>query len=265
MKPTDFQRWLTQADELTPFQRERALETLTSQNPERACADVIEERVADERRCPRCDMPGATRHGMANGLQRYRCDHCRRTFNALTGTPLAGLRKKEKWLEYAEALNEGVTIEKAAERCGVDPTTAFLWRHRFLKAFSVDRALELSGIAEADETFFLESFKGQRELPRPARERGGKAAKPGLSDEQIPVLIARHRNGETFDAILDARRSISGPPLSLCLGRMPSCAPTGAKPSRRWPRPRLFERRLMVGRHIICLRGPGSCANLKCP
>jgi len=63
MKPTDFQRWLTQADELTPFQRERSLETLMSQNPERACADVIEERVADERRCPRCDMPGATRHG----------------------------------------------------------------------------------------------------------------------------------------------------------------------------------------------------------
>ena len=53
MKPTDFQRWLTQADELTPFQRERALETLTSQNPERAWADVIEERVADERRCPK--------------------------------------------------------------------------------------------------------------------------------------------------------------------------------------------------------------------
>jgi hypothetical protein len=37
---------------------------------------------------------------------------------------LAGLRQKEKWLEYAEALKEGVTIEKAAERCGVDPTTA---------------------------------------------------------------------------------------------------------------------------------------------
>jgi hypothetical protein len=53
MKPTDFQRWLTQADELTPFQRERALETITSQNPERASADVIEERVADERRCPK--------------------------------------------------------------------------------------------------------------------------------------------------------------------------------------------------------------------
>jgi hypothetical protein len=95
-------------------------------------------------------------------------------------------------------------MEKAAERCGVDPTTAFRWRHRFLKAFSADKALELSGIAEADETFFLESSKGQRELPRPAWERGGKAAKLGFSVEQIAVLIARDRNGETFDAILDA-------------------------------------------------------------
>ena len=204
MKPTDFQRWLTEADELTPFQRERGLERLTSQIPERASADVIEERVADERRCPRCDLPGATRHGMANGLQRYCCDHCRRDFNALTGTSLAGLRKKEKWLEYAEALKEGVTIEKAAERCAVDPTTAFRWRHWFLKAFSADKAFSLSGIAEADETFFLESFKGQRELPRPSRARGGKAAKPGLSGEQIAVLIARDRHGETFDAIIDA-------------------------------------------------------------
>jgi ISXO2-like transposase domain len=34
--------------------------------------------------------------------------------------------------------------------------------------------------------------------------KGRKSAKPGLSDEQIPVLIARDRNGETLDAILDA-------------------------------------------------------------
>lgn len=35
-------------------------------------------------------------------------------------------------------------------------------------------------------------------FPRESRERGGKAAKLGLSDEQIPILIARDRNGETF-------------------------------------------------------------------
>ena len=48
-----FPKWLTEADELTPFQRERALKTLTSQKPEIAWADVIEEWVADERRCPK--------------------------------------------------------------------------------------------------------------------------------------------------------------------------------------------------------------------
>ena len=55
---------------------------------------------------------------------------------------------------------------------------------------------------EADETYFLESFKGRRNLPRPARQRGGKAAKRGLSDEQIPVLIARDRTTATTDAVL---------------------------------------------------------------
>jgi hypothetical protein len=66
----------------------------------------------------------------------------------------------------------------------------------------VGKALELSILAEADETFFLESFKGQRELSSPTRG-GGKAAKPGRSNERIAVLIARDRNGETFDAVLD--------------------------------------------------------------
>ena len=51
--------------------------------------------------------------------------------------------------------------------------------------------------------YILESFKGRRsDLPRPARKRGGKAAKRGLSAEQIPVLVARDRHGSTTDAVL---------------------------------------------------------------
>ncbi len=47
------------------------------------------------------------------------------------------------------------------------------------------------------------SFKGRRGgLARPARRRGGKAAKRGLSAEQIPVIVARDRSGATFDAVL---------------------------------------------------------------
>ena len=45
-------------------------------------------------------------------------------------------------------------------------------------------------------------------LVRPASRRGGKAAKRGLSAEQIPVIVARDRRGATLDAVLprlDAR------------------------------------------------------------
>ena len=42
----------------------------------------------------------------------------------------------------------------------------------------------------------------RRGLPRASRERGGKAAKRGLSAEQIPVIVARDRTGATIDAVL---------------------------------------------------------------
>jgi len=90
---------------------------------------------------------------------------------------LAGLRKKEKWLEYAEALKEWVTIEKAAERCGVDPAKAFRWRHRFLKDFCVDKAFELSGIAEADETFFPGVLQRSAGIAEASSGKGRKSGK----------------------------------------------------------------------------------------
>src|SRR4051812_43706149 len=56
---------------------------------------------------------------------------------------------------------------------------------------------------KAYETFILESFKGKRSgIPRASRKRGGKAAKRGLSAEQIPVIVARDRSGATIDAVL---------------------------------------------------------------
>ena len=58
------------------------------------------------------------------------------------------------------------------------------------------------GIVEADETYFLRSFKGQRHLPRCSRKRSGRALKRGLSFEQVPVLTVRDRSGATSDAIL---------------------------------------------------------------
>ena len=153
--------------------------------------------------CPHCGQGDVARWGTASGLPRYRCKACARTFNALTKTPLAKLRMREKWGEQAGAMIDGVSLAQAAQRCGVHYTTAFRWRHRFLAALSGDKPKTLSGIVESDETFILESFKGKRSgLPRKARKRGGASAKRGLSAEQIPIIVARDRHGATTDAVL---------------------------------------------------------------
>ena len=164
--------------------------------------DIAKERQA-QAGCPHCGAPEVRPWGEARGLPRYRCVECRKTFNPFTGTPVAGLHNKDRWPDQARALMEGESLAKAAERCGVHPSTAFRWRHRFLSALNDDKPRSLSGVVEADETFILESFKGRRGgLARPARRRGGKAAKRGLSAEQIPVIVARDRGGATLDAVL---------------------------------------------------------------
>ncbi len=83
-------------------------------------------------------------------------------------------------LAFGAPPGEGGTIREAAERCGIAPSAAFRWCRCFLEAVrqAPDR---LVGIVEADETFVLESRKGERKLDRKPRRRGGKARKRGLS------------------------------------------------------------------------------------
>ncbi len=50
----ELQKWLAQADDPTPFQRQGTLNALAASDPDRASHNVIEERIADERgwHCP---------------------------------------------------------------------------------------------------------------------------------------------------------------------------------------------------------------------
>lgn len=170
---------------------------------ERDALATIGERKVERLGCAHCGADEIVGWGRSHGLPRYRCKACGRTFNAATGTGMARLRKKDRWLDQAQAMIDGVSLAKAAERCGVHPTTAYRWRHRFLSAPALDKPQTLQGIVEADETFILELFKGRRSgLARKARKRGGKARHPGAFSDNIPVLVARDRSGATTDAVL---------------------------------------------------------------
>jgi transposase-like protein len=153
MQAEDFTAWLSAIPGMSEGQRAEALTALEKANAvaggaeagasakkasrRRRREDVLGttslERVAAQG-CPHCAGREIVGWGRSDGLMRFRCKACGRTFNALTKTPMAHLRKKEKWLDHAQAMIEGKSLAKTAELCGIHPTTAFRWRHRFLRA-----------------------------------------------------------------------------------------------------------------------------------
>lgn len=202
MKAAEFKDWIKSIERMSRSQRDKLRERLEGKASVDKIIDLIEQAPNAELVCPYCNGTKLYRWGKASELQRYRCRHCNRTFNALTGTALARLHHKDKWLDYERSMIQGVSVRKAAIRCGIAKNTSFKWRHRFLRVPSIHQSSKMNGIVEADEMYFLESFKGQRHLTRAARKRGGKAAKRGTSKEQVPVLVVRDRHGETADRIL---------------------------------------------------------------
>jgi len=109
-----------------------------------------------------------------------------------TGTPLARLRKKASWLSYLQCVLESLTVRDAARVVGVDRTTSFRWRHRFVPGAMRDRPRSLTAIVEAGETYRLESQKGSRTLTRRPRKRGGVAARRGKPLPDQLFRLATH-------------------------------------------------------------------------
>lgn len=205
MRTREFQKWIRLVSSLSLKERTALRAEMAALDSIDAGVQVIERRVP--RCCPHCAATHVVRNGHANGFQRYRCHDCRKTFNALTGTALARLHQRGKWLSQSVILTEGKSLRQVARQLNIALSTAHRWRHRFLRQPGVERITALQGIAEADETYFLHSSKGQRRLNRRARHRGGKASTRGLAPDLVPVLVARDRAGQTANLILPSTRA----------------------------------------------------------
>lgn len=144
--------------------------------------------------CPHCNSTNFIQWGVRNDLQRYKCKDCKKTFNQLTSTPLARLRKKGRWLEYSRCLKNGKSVRKSAVICGIHKNTAFKWRHRFLENSKQIKPESLRGIVELSEAYFRYSEKGQKKLKIDTQPK----KKPKL----VCVLVGRDRNNNTLDQIV---------------------------------------------------------------
>jgi transposase-like protein len=159
---------------------------------------IRESRVRDGHVCPHCGSKTVVKNGRYGLRQRYWCKECDKTFNDLTNSPLGGVRKLDQMLDYFKLMveNQGITLQACAQKLNISITTAFFWRHKILSALRANHFESLGGIVEGDETTFLESDKGSRQITRrKPRKRGGKAKKRGLSTEQVAVAVVVDRSG----------------------------------------------------------------------
>lgn len=114
MNAETFHELMNQASQLTLRQRELFRKRLDALDGQHQTLAVIELPGSSQpRSCPHCQGTDLDRHGQVSGLQRYRCQACHRTFNALTETALARLRKKDKWLGFSTALVASQSLRQA--------------------------------------------------------------------------------------------------------------------------------------------------------
>ena len=210
MTRNELKRLRAMLSRLTAGQRLEVLRELEGAKSLDEATAIIEKRSAVRPGCPTCGAERVVKNGHASGLQRYKCRGCGVTFNALTGTSLARLRHRDKWTGQAGAMADGLSVRKTAARLGVHRTTAFRWRHRWLNVARETKAHQMAGVVEADETYHLKSYKGQKALlaastARKPRRRGGVGATRGTSDDHTPILVLVNRHGEETDHVLAGR------------------------------------------------------------
>lgn len=169
--------------------------------------------------CPQCKSHDVVGYGKYREVKRYRCKSCKKTFNSLTGSVASCLHKKNLLKQYIYFMLKGYSLRKIASSMDICLKTAFDWRHKLLNNLSSDKDNGLSGVVEADETFFLYSEKGNKQLKeRKSRKRGGKAGKKGINKDHVTVLTAYERKTGVFTNTVVCRGRITKKAIEKGLG-----------------------------------------------
>lgn len=145
--------------------------------------------------CPHCSSNEFISRGSHKSVKRYQCKNCKKYFNLNYKTALYRIHKKDKWQQYIECMNEGLSLRKAAEKVGICYRTSFIWRHKILSKLKEAEPSKLGGIVEVDDTYFPNSEKGNKSIKRKSRRRGD--SRMINQKNKIPVVVATDRKGNT--------------------------------------------------------------------
>lgn len=157
--------------------------------------------------CPYCGKHSKMiKKGFHRGKQRYQCKECFHVFsyNSNTITMYSKIERSKFRTILLDTL-ACVPIKETAAKLVLSIPCVFENRHKILCALMMmlDQEPErLSGTIEFDETYKLESQKGNRHIKRKARHRGEPSNYRGISHEQVCIVTTTDRNAhEIYKAV----------------------------------------------------------------
>lgn len=175
----------------------------------------ILKKVSDELRlkiplkpCPHCKAGNPYKRGSYKGEACYSCKNCKRNYRETTGTALFHLHKKDKLQAYLAELKKGTSIKKTAKIVGISIQTSFDWRHKILSSTAEQLHQKLGGEVQCDELELAQSSKGERNLKRPARKRGGdfKRNEKEQKNTTVQVITAVDNSGVKMMKAVETKR-----------------------------------------------------------
>ena len=164
-------------------------------------------KLSNNFKCPHCQSTKINKNGTAHkNLPQFICRNCKKTYTIRTNTIFYYSKKNiALWREYIELFSQGLALRKIVIEMNnkISLPTAFYWRHKILEVMkNFDNHDKLDGIVEADETYFNESQKGNKNITnRKPRKRGFSSENRivGVSHNKVCVLTALDRNKHSFN------------------------------------------------------------------
>lgn len=188
---------------------------------------LTNQQVPDRPNCPYCGGCHVIKYGHKNGKQRFFCKDCQQTYMHTTNTLMANSHyDRTVWIGFVRDTLYSETMDDSAEKFSFSHQTAFNMRHKVLMALQdmlEQDPVSLSGIAELDETFVLDCYKG---VPVPeyagckARKHGARAEKRGISNEYITICTGIQRDGGVIAETVNRAKPSSDELKEIFSGRI---------------------------------------------
>ena len=151
--------------------------------------------------CIHCGSEHIVHNGKFRGRQRFKCKVCKRTFNTLSDTPLARTRHLDKWLDFANCLENGLSLRKSAKIVNVSYVSLFYWRHKLLTGLNNIPISSFTDKVEMQDMYLLISQKGGKKILNPRRRGYSVYSRKIFKDKKICVLIAKDVKSNIFSRI----------------------------------------------------------------